>query len=302
MNVVYFFQNKNSAPPQKQNIAFEAGLTPKIMQEIQKADVLEISDRLAKKGIPTDFKGDKVIAWCCSKTIEILETINKKYNLKLEQPKGIYVKDFRDLNMDDHLATGLCNSTQTFLVRDSNKTTPPKTLFFNSFDAVPNKFSEENKYLYSWGAINIDKAADRNYETKFRSTNLFLERFLHEFSHVLHESKLQYTVGGDALAQQIRLFKDPQRVNKYQQKYRHKLAQVCDYALTNPFDAIACDLSKVIADSLDKETLMPTKNPFIGTPYEDLSFWQRVNLPTHDKNEELSLHEILRNFWNGKFE
>ncbi len=71
---------------------------------------------------------------------------------------------------------------------------------------------------------------------------------------------------------------------------------------TNPLEAVACDMAKVIVDSLDAKTLMPTKNPFIGTSYEKLSFWQRVNLPTHDKDEVLSLHEILRNFWNGKFD
>ena len=52
---------------------------------------------------------------------------------------------------------------------------------------------------------------------------------------------------------------------------------------------------------LDKETLMPTKNPFKGTPYEKLSFWQRVNIP-NCSDDERSLNEILRNFWNGKFE
>ena len=87
MKVVFSFQKDNSSKPQKQNIAFEAGLTPKMIQEIQQADVLEISSRLAKKGMPTNFKGNKIVAWRRDKTIEIFEQLNNKYKLKLTFPK-----------------------------------------------------------------------------------------------------------------------------------------------------------------------------------------------------------------------
>ncbi len=94
---------------------------------------------------------------------------------------------------------------------------------------------------------------------------------------------------------------DESQIEEYQKKYGKKLSQICNYALKNPFEAVACDISRVIADSLDKNTLMPIRNPFIGTPYEKLSFWQRVNIPKYS-DEERPLKEILRNFWNGKFE
>jgi hypothetical protein len=60
-------------------------------------------------------------------------------------------------------------------------------------------------------------------------------------------------------------------------------------------------MSRLIADSLDKTTLKPIKNPFKNTPYENLSFWQRRNIPKYS-DEDRPLNEILRNFWNGKFD
>ena len=79
------------------------------MQEIQRADILEISSRLAKKGIPTDFKGNKIIAWCCDKTIEIFEQINQKFKTNLSLPKGIFVENFQSLNVDTPNMYGFCN-------------------------------------------------------------------------------------------------------------------------------------------------------------------------------------------------
>ena len=60
-------------------------------------------------------------------------------------------------------------------------------------------------------------------------------------------------------------------------------------------------MSRIIANSLDKETLMPTKNPFINTPYEKFYFWQSKKTPIYQEKDR-ALNEILRNFWNGKFD
>jgi len=302
LKVSFSFQNNNSLKSQKQNITFEAGLTPKMIQEIQQAEVLKISKKLAQKGIPTDFKDNKVIAWCSEKTIEILEQLNKKYKLKLALPKGVYLEDFANLNVDDSAATGFCNSTRTVIRKISNEETPPKTIFFNTFESIKNTLSEKNKYLYSWDSNDLDKAADTNYATKFMPTDHFLNPFLHELmTHVLHIENLQKKIGGKAIVEKIESFKDIEQIKKINDKYESKLSQICRYALTNPMEAVACDMTKVIADSLDKETLMPTRNPFVRTPYERLSFWQRADIPNYP-NEERPLKEILRNFWNGNFD
>jgi len=286
LKVIFSFQNNNDIKPQNSKINFGAGLTPKMMQEIQRTDVLEISRKLAKKGIPTDFKDNKVIAWCSNKIIDIFEQLNKHYKLKLALPEGIYVEDFRLLKEQDSNALGICNMRPTRLKIYSNEKIPARTIFFNS--------------VHDWK--NIDQIADNDFLTGLSSTPHFLNFGLHEVVHSAHEYRLLDTLGTKAIVKELDLYKNLGQNIRYQQKYGEQVSLICDYAKTDPFETIACDIPKVIVSVLDKETLMPTKNPFIGTPYENLSFWQRVNLPAHDKNEELSLHEILRNFWNGRFE
>jgi len=74
LSFLKFDQSKN----EQHKINFKAGLTSKMLQEIQREDVLEISSRLAQKGIPTDFKNNKIVAWCCDKTIDILQKLNDR--------------------------------------------------------------------------------------------------------------------------------------------------------------------------------------------------------------------------------
>ncbi len=99
MKVIFSFQNNNYIKPQNSKINFGAGLTPKMMEEIQKTDVLEISKKFVQKGISTDFKGNKVIAWCCDKTVVILEELNNRFGQKLALPSALEVENFERLNV-----------------------------------------------------------------------------------------------------------------------------------------------------------------------------------------------------------
>lgn len=285
MKVIFSFQNNNDIKPQNPKVNFGAGLTPKIMEEIQRADVLEISSRLAKKGIPTDFKGNKIIAWCCDKTVEIFEQLNKKYKLKLALPKGIYVEDFNKLNIGNPYALGTCNLLPAKLIKDSDERVLPRSIFFNS--------------LHIWE--NIDKIADYDYAIGLSSTPHFLNFGLHEVIHSAHEDRLLDKLGAKTLARELDLYKNRIEITGYRQKYGEKVSEICDYAKTDPFEAIACDIPRVIVSVLDKETLIPTKNPFIGTPYEKLSFLQRAKISDYPDGER-PLQEVLRNFWNGRFD
>lgn len=259
---------------------FKSGLTPKMIQEIQQTDSLEISKRLAKKGIPTDFSGNKVIAWCCDKTVEILQQINKQFEQKLALPKGIYVEDFRNLNVEDPCALATCNLWFSELRKNSTEAVPSRTLFFNS--------------IHNWDNINF--ISDNQYAVKHFSTGHFLYAFLHEFAHASHEDRLLSRLGGKRLAKTLETLSETEQLQKYRDTYGQSVGQICNYAENTPLDAIACDLPRVIVSALDGETLMPTQNPFIGTPYEELHFWQKTPIDTNP------LHKILRNFWNGNFE
>lgn len=302
MKAVFSFQKNNFSSPQKQNIKFGAGLTTKMVDEIIKSDVLEISDKLAQKGIKTDFQNNKVVAWCSEKTIEIYEDLSKICGIKKILPNGIYFDDFVNLNVDNPESMGFCNFTETAIRKNSDENTQSKTIFFNTFESIKNTLSNEDKYLYSWDINDLDKAADMHYATKFMSIGHFLNPFIHEIiTHVLHIRNLQKEIGGKAIVKKVESFKDTQQIEKINSKYESKLSQICNYALTNPLEAVACDMSRVIVGCLDKDTLMPIRNPFVKTPYEKLSLFKRMNIPYYT-DEERPLIEILRNFWNGKFD
>lgn len=286
MNVIFSFQKDNSQRLQKQKVNFGAGLTPQMIQEIQRADVLQISNRLAKKGIPTDFRDNKVLAWCSDKTVEIFQQLNERFDANLALPKGIYVEDFKKLNVDSQYLLGTCNLRPTFFRKGSNERTPSRTIFFNT--------------MHNWN--NINSMSDVNYAEKHFSTDLFLYPFLHEFSHVIHENRLLNKLGGKKLNKMLEDLNEESQIQKYRKLYNERVKQICNYAANTPLDAIACDLPKVIVNSLNKETLMPTKNPFIGTPYEEPSFLKKWLPQKKYSDQDRPLQEILRNFWNGKFD
>lgn len=276
MKVIFSFQNNNSSKIKKQPVAFEAGLTPKMMQEILQTDVLEISSKLAGKGIPTDFKGNQIIAWCCDKTVELFEQFNKQYATNLSLPRGIYVNDFKNLNTDTPRAYGICNLTRTELIKGSKEIVPPQVVFFNT--------------EYNWN--NIDLMADRSYASKHSSTDFFLYPVWHEFAHVLHEDNLLETFDGKKVLKKILTAKKPREIILYRKKYGDRISQICTYALTDPIEAIGCDLPVRILTSIDKENLKPIKNPFIDTPYEKGVISKKYS------DKERPLPEILRNIWN----
>lgn len=297
LKVSFSFQENNSSKSQKQNINFGAGLTPKMVQEIKNADVIEISKDLSKKGVDTDFKGNKIIAWCCQKTVNIFEQFNSRFKMNLSLPKGIYVEDFEDLNIKDQNNIGFCNMAPTYLKKNSTEITPAKTLFFNSFQSFIKQVPVKDRWQYDWRYLN--KRADKNYAEKFSSTDIFLEPFFHEFTHVIHETNMIKTNGPDATIKSLIEANTLDYIRAYKGKYGNKISQICGYAEESPSEAIACDISKIIADSID-ENLRPVKNPFKDSPYEKLPSWQR-NIPNCSDKEQ-PLNEILRNFWNGKFD
>lgn len=299
MQIAFSSQKNNNFNPPKYQVDFGAGFTHKMVEEIQSADVLEISNRLAKKGINTNFNGNKVVAWCGSKTVEIFEQLNKRFGTHLALPDGIYVEDFDKLNIPQKTLASFCNLAPSNLRKNSNDIVPAKTLFFNTFETVAQSASQNTKWIYNWE--NIDEIADINYLIGHSSTDHFLGTFIQEASHNAHLVRVSKKIGGDSLVEKIKLFDNEQTTKEYLQKCGKKLAQISTCALKNPLEAVASDMSKIIAESLDPKTLNTTKNPFIGTPYENLSFWQRANIPNYS-DEERPLNELLRNFWNGKFD
>lgn len=299
MKVVFFSQQNNFTRSQKQNIVFSAGLNAQFAQEIKNADVAEISSRLIQKGIETDFKDNKILAWGSNKIVDIFQQLNEKFNLKLALPRGIFVEDFGKLNINDPQAAGFCNFAPTALFKNSNEPTPPGAVFFNTFETILNYVPAGEKWLYDWG--QIDKIMDKHFVDKFKSTDFFLEPILDEFIHVAHANRMHNKLGGKIMSKRIQSVNDVKQAEEFQKKYGIKLSTICNYA-TNPFDAVSCNMTGLIVNSLDKTTLEPIKNPFIGTPYENISFFRRILSQNQQSGRGLSLEEILKRFWDGKFD
>lgn len=282
---VNFSINNTFQTRTKRNIPFSSGLNDKFIDAINHTNIDDISYDLRKKGIPANFKNNKVVAWCCNKVLDIVTKMNRRYRLNLALPKGIYVEDFSNLNIPNTTIVSFCTFAPSILRKNSREIIPAQAIFFNS--------------NYDW--THIDEIADRDYASRFKSTGNFLDHFLNELAHVLHENNLQKKIGSKETVKKIRYIQGEEQVKEYKKKYGGKISQICYYALTDPLEAVACDMSRVIVGTLDPETLMPTRNPFVGTPYERLSILQRANIPDYS-DEERPLNEILRNFWDGNFD
>jgi len=280
LKVTFSSQNNNSSKLQKQKIAFEAGLTPKMIEEIRNVDVLEISKRLEGKGIPNDFQGNKVLAWGSDKTVELFEQFNERFGTNISLPKAIFAINFKHLNTETPHAYGICNLTRTKLIKGSNEIIPSRIVFFNT--------------EHNWD--NINPIADARYAKGTIGTDFFLYPMIHEYTHVAHEDYLLSQFDGKTVAKKITSAKKPYKTFIYRMKYGDRISQICKNALIDPFETIACDMPIRLINSIDKETLKPIKNPFVGTPYEKGLISQEYSY------RKRPLPEILGNIWNGKFD
>lgn len=302
MKVSTIIQNKNQSKIKANDINFNAGLTPKMMQEIQNTDVLSISEKLAKKDIASDFKNNKVIAWCCDKTVNIFENLNENFETNLALPRGIYVDDFKNLNYKNKRAYGLCNFFPTKLIKNSDEFTQEETIFFNTFETTQNKLFKVRNWKYDWN--NINKLADYRYSFNDIPTDHFLFTPLHEFIHVAHEDRIfnklidenngNIKVAGNILLEKFESALNTKQIKTFQNKYRNELSNISIQEKVSPLEMVACDIPKLIAKTLDGETLLPIKNPFINSPYEE-------DLKKNDTILSTKLNQILKNIWDGDF-
>ena len=264
---------------------FKAGLTKQIKNEINSCNTQKISNELLKLNIKSDFKENKVIAWCALQCTKLIMEINNRYCLNLALPNGIFVEDFNLLNVNNRDALGFMNFAPTFLHSDKKIITPEKTIFFNEFKDM--NYKSGNKI---WE--QSDEIADSNFENRSATTDFFLETFLHEFAHVIHEGNMQKEIhnGSDLIKTILSMIKSQnQTFQKLQPKISEKISQ---YAAINQLELIACDLSKRILSITSKETLQPIDNFIINSPYEKQNFFNNLF------NRKDKLDKLLKKTWN----
>lgn len=269
--------NQNTYTPKVQ---FKAGLTRQMQSEIKHCDPVKISSELAKIGIPSDFKNNKVIAWCSLKCTEIINNINQKYKLHLNLPKGIFVEEFSELLDVNPAALATCNISRDRLHPNSKKVTKEQTILVN-------QFLKENPNFWD----EIDQIADENYEYDISPTSHFLDLFLHEFCHSLHEGHMIDKIKFIPTLLAISETMDDSYIEDFQNKLGDTISErICEYATESPMETIACDLTKRIITSLDPNTLEPSQNFTQNSPYK------------HSKlNTKDYLEAKLNRFWNGNF-
>lgn len=276
---------------QSNSISFQAGLTKQIRSEIASSNVKQISDYISKNGIPNDFKENKLIAWCSLKCLEIIKTLNKEYNLRLGLPKGIFVEDFKSLNISNQQSAGVTNFAPCQLHLKNKTIFPEKTIFFNEFKGF--NYSGGNEY---WD--RIDLTADANFDDKISATDFFMEIFFHEFAHAIHEENLIKKLGGEKTVKAVKKSLRSDYTQHFRAKNKNLLNTICEYASLNPFEAVACDLSKRFIENVNKNKLTIEQNFISKSPYRKHHFFL---LPFTD-TETNPLSHLLRKCWNGKFE
>lgn len=265
-------------------INFQAGFTKQLKTEALSCNINKISKEFAKQGIPTDFKNNRIAAWCSVKCFEIIQYLNKTYNLNLGLPKGIYVEDFSKLRVADKEADAFCNLAPTNLYLDNDKIMPENAIYINQYKEAD--YRGGNNF---WE--NIDFLANSDFANKYTPTDSFLYIFMHEFSHVIHNTNMINKLGGENYLKTVLKTFEPDFLQEFPQKYGEILSHLNYYATTHPLDTIACDLAKRLTDGINTSHFIPQNNLLENTPY----------LRKKPFAKEDVFDQTIRRFFNGNF-
>ena len=112
---------------------------------------------------------------------------------------------------------------------------------------------------------------------------------------LLVESK---KLGGEKTVKAVKKSLRSDYTQHFRAKNKNLLNTICEYASLNPFEAVACDLSKRFIENVNKNKLTIEQNFISKSPYRKHHFF----LLPFTKTETNPLSDLLRKCWNGKFE
>jgi len=272
------------------NVTHKAGLTTQMKRQIRSCNVQKVNAEFSRYGIPTNFKDNKIIAWSSFKCLQIIQTLNSKYNLNLALPNGIFVEDFANLDIpDDQNLLGFCTTIPSPFLKNSKKMFPGKSIFFNR---DPDKDCSDKSFTWN----NISVIADYKKEVGDSSTNHFLEIIFHEFAHAIHFDHLSKILNKNDYLRLLVKLEEMDKNGSFKKKYLKTISkESCIYAGTNPMESVACDLSKRILSSLDEYKLRPLENFTENSPYREHCFEETFLSKIFDKKYD----RLIRRFWNG---
>lgn len=191
-----------------------------------------------KMGIPSDFRGDKIMAGCSALAANIF------HKLGLPMPKGVY---------KDALGPGVmgCCNGDTRVVR-----------FTNDFD---------------WSMVQNEalQAKVSNFSSSGHFLKTFLHEFFHNVQvKQLHDintkktasslinSKVYQLLGQNPDFETRSLWQNGSEIKNLTAK-SYIQEKVSLYGATLPAEAYTETATKMVTDTLDKRTLRPTNNPFV---------------------------------------
>lgn len=244
------------------NIFFQAGLTKNIAKEIRFCDVARITNEFKNKGIDTNFDNNKLVAWCSLTCLKIIQ------KLGLGLPNSIYLEDFNKLNITNKDAIGLCNFVPTRLLNNSDKIITEKSIFFN-------------RDYFSCTSADFDRKADEDFCNNSSVSDSFIEPFMHEFCHAMHEENMLKLIDSYSLVNKLIKIMSPDYIVQFQNQYDNLLNNISKPASTNPLEAVAYKLSHFI---------LKNSQTSMGINFKQLS-----------KETGMKINKICTKFWNGNF-
>jgi len=261
---------------------FKAGMNQRVLNEISRVDCVEVQKYLLKNnGINADFANNKVIAWSVAKVVELFSDLQTRYHRPFFAPIQITTESLKSYGKDDEkdFLYGFTNFLPSRLKNDSEQVTPAMSIIFNKD--------------FMWE--KLDEISDSDYAKNQTATNHFLESFIHEFSHVIHEGYLLTKFNTNDAVERLKKLANPIKIGEFQENFGDLISKhICNYAKESPLDLIACDMSKRFIESLDT-TLSLTKNPFKNSPYSKFYHFKNllfVNNP---------LDDLINKVFNGQY-
>lgn len=262
------------------NPTFKSGLTKDMLYQIPDNNVY-INKYFKKNNINVDFKNNNAIAYCCFQSLEYIKLLNKKLGSNFGLPNQIIVEDFNKLKGNLNDSWGICNLLPTKLYKNSDKIVPERTVMFNS-----NLMCYKDKSLLEY----MNDVAEFQKQENIESSSHFLIKFMHEFAHSIHEENLQRKYSSLKVVKIIKDFLNPDNIRNFQSQFSNGISQkICKYAAVNPFETVACDLSKKI--------LNPSEEKF--DVYMKENIFQKI-FKEKDKHNENKIDTLIKNTWNGK--
>ncbi len=244
----------------KRNILVHTGLNKNIIKQINKADIRFIEHAfLNNYNIDANFSNNKISAGYFALILNIFEELSVRYKL----PFDALPPRIRCFNSDKLVSKNIGNA---FCITDTKKIFVDESPFEMRSIFI--------KHIDS--CINDAKKIYKDYKNNLRSSGHFLSQGIHEWCHNIHIDKIMKTYGYDGNSQNLQIYYNKKTISNPQGlqvifNFNKPIKDSCNkqeiinsigtYAATSKMEFFAEFLTKLITDSLNSKTILPSCNP-----------------------------------------